>query len=88
MDRRPARHLDSARIHDEAAERHEHAAAYWAGRNDAELAELERRNAAIERDAAELERDRARVLEERERAKGDSRVSVPEEAESGVVPDA
>ena len=51
----PPRRTDA----DQAAERHDEAARYWAERGDQVRADLEQRNAVIERDQAQLERDRA-----------------------------
>jgi hypothetical protein len=47
-----------ALCHDDAAERHEWAAQYWAERGVEHLAALERRYAQSERDAAQRERTR------------------------------
>ena len=45
-------------LHDDAAQRHEWAAQYWAERGVEHLAALERRYARSERDAAQRERMR------------------------------
>lgn len=58
---RVARHLQAANTHEEAAARHDAAAAFWLEQGDETRADLERRNALIERAAAQLERDRAEV---------------------------
>jgi len=51
--------------HERAAESHAEAPEFWDDTDDAERAELERRNAGLERDAAELEADRARLKRKR-----------------------
>jgi hypothetical protein len=57
-----ARHLQAAKTHDEAADRHDEAVAFWLKQGFEDHADLERRNSVIERDAAQLERDRADLV--------------------------
>ena len=61
MTDRGDRHRRAARLHKEAATRHEEAAQFWIGKGDVARADIEARHARHEQEAAGLETDHAGI---------------------------